>query len=110
HQRATGSAWNLADRNPSFRSEGYLVGNSSRQPRARAVVSTSLLWNEGERIEIVDGDWPHPGTQACGNVERVQPPKVRVVDPAAPFQPVHHIIARVEVRRFYQVSKKRWAD
>jgi hypothetical protein len=65
------------------------------------LVSTWLLWNKGERIEIVDGDWPHPGTQACGEVERDQPPKMIVVEPAAPFQAVHHIIAPVEVRRSY---------
>src|SRR5437868_6339310 len=46
--------------------------------RVQTVVSTSLLWNKGKRIEIPDGkyphlDLPHPGTDACGNVARVQP-------------------------------------
>ena len=66
-------------------------------------------WNKGERIEIAEGDLPQPGSQACSDVERDQKPKVQVVDPAASFQPVEYI-ARVEVRRFYQISKTRWTD
>src|SRR5215471_18174885 len=85
--------------------------------RLRAVEATflaSLLWNKGERVEILDGDCPHqdlphPGARACGDVARVQPPKVRVVDPAASLQPVEHI-ARAEVRGFYQISKTRWTN
>ena len=66
-------------------------------------------WNKGERTKIIGGDLPNPGTYACGDVKRDKPPKVQVVEPAAPFQPVHHI-ARVDVRRFYQISKTRWTD
>src|SRR5215471_14980020 len=93
--------------------------DSSLRARTRlrtveATLLTSLLWNKGERVEILDGDCPHqdlphPGTVACGDVARVQPPKVRVVDPAASLQPVEHI-ARAEVRGFYQISETRWTN
>jgi hypothetical protein len=42
-------------------------------------VFASLLWNKCERVEIVGGDLPHPGTPGSSNVERDQLRSVRSV-------------------------------
>jgi len=69
----------------------------------------SPYWNKGHRIEIVDRDYPNERTQARSEIEGDQKPKVQVVNPASPFQTVEHI-ARVEVRRSYQIWKARETD
>src|SRR5215471_17390648 len=65
--------------------------------------------NKGHRIEIVERDYPHERSQACCEIEGDQKPKVQVINPASSFQTVEHI-ARVEVRRSYQIWKTRETD
>src|ERR1041385_8132446 len=69
----------------------------------------SPYWNKGHGIQIVDRDYPHERTQACSEIEGHQKPKVQVINPASSFQPIEHI-ARVEVRRSYQIWKTRETD
>ncbi len=85
------------------------IDRQAETPSVQAAVSTSLLWNKGERVEIVSGDLSHPGTRARGEIARVQPARVRVVDSAAAFQRIEYIV-RIKVGRLYQISKTRSTD
>src|SRR5256714_1960207 len=104
------------------RTEGFIFSKADRTVATRtrwigelkhracgSYCVVSLLWNKRERVEIVDRNLRHPGTRACGDVERHQPPKMRVVAAAAALQPVECIV-RTKSASLYQISKTRQTD